>query len=95
MTRKDFTLIAQAIHASKPNNFVKHGYGDDMDDDERRQDIQFSVWRATVNNIADALATTNKQFSRSKFLSACGLTLTVNLDSSAWDLVEQNLTPEQ
>ena len=57
MTRKDYKLIAQALHQSKP--------ADAHTEQRQRQ------WQETRNAICQALAADNPRFDPVKFLSAC------------------------
>jgi hypothetical protein len=57
MTRKDYVLIAEAIHTIKK----RYGFRYDAVQDEM------------INEIADALEGENERFDRKRFLSACGI----------------------
>ena len=56
MTRKDFELIAEVISGMKRDSTRRDGL----------------VLEATAKRMADALATTNANFKRERFLTACG-----------------------
>lgn len=58
MTRKDFVLIAGSLLKAKPL-----GYGRDA----------YDQWAATVETLANTLASTNPLFDRARFLTAAGL----------------------
>ncbi len=59
MTRKDYTLIAEALYRAKPS-------------DAHALDDVYMGWGESVNQIADALAGENNRFDASRFLAACG-----------------------
>lgn len=59
MTRKDFQLLADALLASYPG-----AAQNPLDASARLQ------WRASIHSVADALATTNPRFDRSRFIAA-------------------------
>ncbi len=59
MTKKDFQLIAEVL------NDVITGGALCMDSEDDQRDL--------VRQFADALATTNPQFNREKFATACGI----------------------
>ena len=58
MTRKDFILIAEVL------DFQMSAYASEPGSK--------AVLRATAERMADALATTNANFKRERFLTACG-----------------------
>lgn len=58
MTRKDFVLIAATLKACNS---------------EELNNAQHTQWVCTVHRFADALATTNANFDRARFLKACGI----------------------
>lgn len=57
MTRKDYVLLAAALHRTKP---------------EVNCDLT-AQWEIDVRAIATALANTNPRFDRARFLEACGV----------------------
>ena len=57
MTRKDFQLIADVIKGQLSQTLSGH---------------EIARLRALANDMANALATTNPNFDRDKFLAACG-----------------------
>jgi hypothetical protein len=61
MTRKDYALLAEALHHSKPIR---------MADSLSTNIFQ---WEQDVRAIATALRTANIRFDRDKFLRACGI----------------------
>lgn len=63
MTKKDFELIADALLRSRPIPIS----------DIRADAMRRNVFRMAVDNVADALATTNPKFDRARFLAACGV----------------------
>lgn len=63
MTRKDFVLIADTLKATKPFSSARVMVNMDA----------LLAWRATAEAMADALARTNPQFDRARFLTACGV----------------------
>lgn len=64
MTRKDYVLIAAALHDS-----LQFG-GEDIDMDTACAHQHANCTRA----VADALAQDNPRFDRARFLAACGVT---------------------
>ena len=67
MTRKDFELIANAIKATRANHERDAAAGF-----QYQADFMDGVNAATYT-LADALATTNPNFDRARFLKACGV----------------------
>ena len=65
MTRKDFELIAQACRDSLHYQTLGEGPG-------RVDTITASV-TDTAQRLANSLATTNQNFDRERFLTACGV----------------------
>lgn len=65
MTRKDFCLIAAAVHSVDNGNSARSNNYEAGVRDGRR---------AAILSLAKALATTNARFDRARFLSACGTT---------------------
>lgn len=64
MTKKDYIAIAEAI---KPTvELIKRSTATGTH-------LAFKALRLTTKNIADALASDNSRFDRSRFLRACGL----------------------
>jgi len=63
MTRKDYIRIAAALKAARnqfhPDDFQK----------------VYAGWYSTVTFLADALAQDNPKFDRTRFVAACGVTL--------------------
>jgi hypothetical protein len=57
MTRKQYEQIAAALAAARRNMSTE----------------QFIGWHASVQAVASALATTNPNFDRERFLAACGV----------------------
>ena len=66
MTRKDFVLIAATLLSERPDI---EGY-DSLNDWERGASDE---WHTVCLAFAKALATTNPQFDRARFLIACGM----------------------
>lgn len=64
MTRKDFKLIAQAMHDERPIGAVKG---------KREDDAIVAQFHICCTSLANALRTTNPRFDRAKFLAACGV----------------------
>lgn len=60
MTKKDFELIARALREGVPRV-------------HNRPRTDYEQWALTAHDLADALAGTNPQFDRERFLRACGL----------------------
>lgn len=68
MTRKDFALIASVLLNDRP--FADGASYSGMTDWERGASDE---WHTTTLAMATALATTNPQFDRARFLKACGV----------------------
>jgi len=62
MSKKDYILLARALHDSKPQTTG------DMNLDY----MLLKHWNITVENVAFELARDNERFNRSTFLKACG-----------------------
>ena len=56
MSRKHYTEIARALHATRP--------ADDRSDN-------YNVWWESVRAIADVCESDNSRFNRDRFISAC------------------------
>ena len=56
MTKKDFALIAEALHTAHPG-------ADDIP--------AFEQWRMTVRMMAHALKASNPRFDHNRFIAAC------------------------
>lgn len=65
MTKKDFELIAAALHATKPRPIWE------LDADMSLAD-QLHTWHHVCDRIAATLAEANPKFRRERFLKACG-----------------------
>ena len=57
MTRKDFILLADALHAAMP---------------PRDEEAELYAWRRTVDEITNALARSNPGFDATRFRQAAG-----------------------
>lgn len=58
MTRKDYVLLAKAMHGNKPD-----GYGQYIG--------RITQWRKDCQALADALAQDNSAFDAQRFITAC------------------------
>lgn len=67
MTKKDFELLAAALHGAEP---MAHGYPSNP---QAEYQAAYGAWRLACRHVAHALATTNPRFDRDRFLQACGV----------------------
>jgi hypothetical protein len=55
MTRKDYQLLANALHAAQPEHFI----------------VEFEAWAECCKQITLALRQDNPRFDEDKFMEAC------------------------
>lgn len=71
MTRKDFKMIADVLHANRPD-YPTREEADTLPVIEHVQKrARYTVWSNIVREMADALAKTNGRFDHGRFIDAC------------------------
>lgn len=66
MTRKDYILLAQALHIAKPVEPINRAGYEPM-----TQQARVNQWNNDVHNIASKLKAENPRFQYDRFVDAC------------------------